>query len=61
MGLFDAKYRTRFSLREAAIFDDTVGLQRKMSLEPLTFGISETNVGKHVAAAFFRRSCVFFS
>ena len=32
MGLFDAKYRTRFSLRETAIFDDTVGLQRKMNL-----------------------------
>ena len=60
MGLFDAKYCTRLSLREFAIFDDAVDLQRKMSLELFAFRISETNVGEHVAAAFFEGYALSF-
>ena len=38
---------------EMALFDDTVDLQRKMCLEVLALRIGETDVGKHVATAFF--------
>jgi hypothetical protein len=42
------------SLGEMAIFDDTVDLQCKMRLELLALRIGETDVGKHVATAFFK-------
>ena len=41
-----------------AIFDDTLDLQCKMRLELLALRIGETDVGKHVATAFFERHSV---
>jgi hypothetical protein len=42
MGLLDAQYGPRLRLREIAIFDDAVDLQRKMRLELLAFRIGKT-------------------
>jgi len=59
MGLLNAKYCPRLSLREVAIFDDAVDLQCGLSLELLAFQIGETDVGEHVAAAFFEGHAFF--
>ena len=53
MGLLDAENCARFYLCEAATLDDAVDLQSETGLELLAFGIGETNIGEHVAAAFF--------
>src|SRR5439155_9636327 len=60
VGLLNTQYGACLSLRETAVFDDAVDLQRKMSLELLAFRISETDVGEYIAAAFFESHSVFF-
>jgi hypothetical protein len=42
VGLLGAQYGPRLRLREMAIFDDAVDLQRKMRLELLAFRIGKT-------------------
>ena len=60
MGLLDAEQDARLSLREVAVFDDAVNLQRKMSFELLAFRMSETDIGEYIAAALFESHSVFF-
>ena len=60
MGLLDAENCASFYLCEAATLDDAVDLQSETGLEPLAFGIGETNIGKHVAAAFFEGHASWF-
>ena len=59
MGLPNAENCSRFYLCQAAALDDAVDLQSEMGLELLALGIGETNIRKHVAAAFFEGRAVF--
>ena len=53
MGLFNAEYLARFRLCESPLLYDAVDLQRQIGFELFAFRIGETQVSKHVAAAFF--------
>jgi len=52
MRLLDAEDVARPRLRQPALLDETVDLQREIGLELLAFGIREPEVAKDVAAAF---------
>lgn len=54
MGLLNTQYGPSLPLREMAIFDDAVDLQRKVRLQLFAFRIGKTDVGKYIAAAFFK-------
>jgi len=51
MRLLDAEDLARLRLCEAALLDQPVDAQRKVSLKLLAFGVRKSQVGKDVAAA----------
>ena len=51
MRLLDAEQVSGLRLRQPALPDDPVDLQRELRLEELLLGIGQAEVGKQVAAA----------
>jgi hypothetical protein len=52
MRLLDAKNLSGFGLRDTALPDQPVDLQRKLRLEQLLLGIGQAKIGKYIPAAF---------
>ncbi len=59
MGLFDAENLAGLRLCQSALLYDAVDLQREMGFELFAFRIGDTEVSKHVAAAFFDGHSLF--
>ena len=53
MRLFDPQDLAGFSLRDTALFNETVNLQRESCFQKILFGMGQTEVGENIPAALF--------